>query len=86
MLTNEKDISVEVVSFFSSVLSKDPSLSLIEQDDILNCIPQSILPHHKKSISAIPKAEEVREDLFSLPVDKSLGPDGFPTFFFQTYW
>ena len=37
-------------------------------------------------LSAIPKAEEVREALFSLPVDKSLGPNEFPTFFFQLYW
>ena len=37
-------------------------------------------------LSAITKAEEVREALFSLPADKSPGPDGFPTFFFQLYW
>ena len=39
MLIDEKDISVEVVSFFSSLLSKDPSLSMSDQEDILNCIP-----------------------------------------------
>ena len=37
-------------------------------------------------LRAIPSTLEVREALFSLHVDKSLGPDGFPTFFFQIYW
>ena len=83
---NEKDISVEAVSFFSSLLSKDPTLSMTEQDDILTGIPQAIVPHHSKMLSAIPKAEEVSEALFCLPADKSPGLDGFPTFFFQLYW
>ena len=34
----------------------------------------------------IPKAQEVKKTLFSLPIDKSPGLDGFPTFFFQIYW
>lgn len=85
MLTKDEDISNEAVSFFSSLLSWDPLLSKVDQDDIVSCIPQILQPHHNKLLLAIPLNSEVREALFSLSVDKSPGPDGFPTFFFQMY-
>lgn len=33
-------------------------------------------------LRAIPKVQEVKDALFSLLVDKTPRPDGFPTFFF----
>lgn len=86
LLTKESDISAEAVSFFSSLLLEDPLLSRVDQEDITSCIPQIIQPHHNKLLSAIPNEMEVSEALFSLPTDKSLGLDGFLTFFFQKYW
>ena len=77
----ENDILAKVVSF-SSLLSWDLLLSKVDQKDIVSCIPQIIQPYHNKMLRAIPTTLEVREALFSLPADKYLGPDGFPTFFF----
>jgi hypothetical protein len=86
LLSHEKDISAEVISFFSSLLSRDPSLSDLDQIEIVSYIPQIIQPYQNKALTAIPKEEEVKEALFSLPADKAPGPDGFPTFFFQIFW
>ena len=86
MWTKYNDISAEAVSFFSSLLSWDPLLSKMDQDDIVSCIPQIIQPHHNKILQEIPNAQEVREALFSLPIDKSPSSNGFPIFFFQFYW
>ena len=61
-------------------------LSKVDQEEILNCIPQIIQPFHNKQLCAIPNASEVREALFSLPADKAPGLDGFPNFFFQRFW
>ncbi len=86
VLTKEEDISLEAASFFSSLLSWDPCISKVDQDDIVSCIRQILQLHHNNLLQAIPFDFEVREALFSLPTDKSPGPNGFPTFFFQTYW
>ena len=82
LLTKENDIFVEVVSFFSSLLSWDPLLSKVDQEDNVACISQISQPRHNKMLQAIPSTLEVREALFSFPTNKSLGLDGFPTFFF----
>ena len=86
MLTKEVDISIEVVSFFSSLLSWDPLLSKVDQEDIVSCIPQIFQQHHNVQLWAIPSDFEVKDALFSLSADKSSSPNGFPTFFFQMYW
>ncbi len=80
-MTKEKEISTKAVSFFSSLLSWDPLLSKVDWEDLVVSIPQIIQPHHNLMLQAIPSTIEVREALFSLPADKSLSPDGFPTFF-----
>lgn len=86
LLSDDFDISDEAVSFFSSLLSGDPLLPKVDQEDLLSCIPQIIQPCHNKLIFSIPNDQEVREVIFSLPADKSPGPNGFPTFSFQMYW
>ncbi len=73
LLTEESAISEEAVSFFSSLLSEDPMLSNLDQEDLLHCIPQLIQPIHNKQLCAIPNASEVREALFSLPADSEHG-------------
>ena len=76
LLTKENDISAEAVSFFSYLLSWDPLLSKVDQEDIVACITQIIQPHHNKMPQAIPSTIEVREALFSFPTDKSPSPNG----------
>lgn len=81
-----KDISTEAINFFSSLLSRDPHLSEEDQRNIVSSIPQLIQTPHNVMMQAIPNMLEVKQALFSLPIDKAQGPDGFPTFFFQVYW
>lgn len=39
-----------------------------------------------KELTIIPSHDEVRAADFSCEGNKVLGPDGFPMFFFQTFW
>lgn len=60
LLSEEKDIMEEVVSFFSSLLAKDSSLLDLDQKDMLACIPHIIQPHQNKTLISIPKEEEIK--------------------------
>lgn len=82
MLTKEKDIKVEALNFFSSLVSKDFNILLFDQAEVVSSIPSLILPHHNEILLLIPNFLDVKKALFSLPIDKALGLDGFPTLFF----
>lgn len=86
LLTEEKDIKVEALNFFSSLLSKDLNIPMSDQAEVVSSIPSLILPHHNDMLLAIPNILEVKKALFSLPIDKAPSLDGFPTLFFQTFW
>jgi hypothetical protein len=73
---------VEALKFFSSLLSKDLNIPMSNQAEVVSSIPSLILPHHNDLLLAIPNLLEVKKALFSLPVDKALGLDGFPTLSF----
>ena len=81
-MTRENDISTKVVSYFSSLLSWEPMLFVVDQNEIVSCLPQLIQPHHNKMLRVILKGQEVKEALFYLLVDKAPRSYGFPTFFF----
>ena len=83
LLTRENDISTKAVSYVSSLLSWDPMLLVVDQNEIVSCLPQLIQPHHNKMLRVIPKVEEVKQDFFSLLAHKVPRPNGFPTFFFR---
>ena len=74
------------MQFFSLLLSKDPSLSLTDQEDILTSIPNLLQDHHNSMLKVIPSPQQIYHALISLPIDKAPRLDGFLTFIFQIYW
>ena len=72
----------EAISFFTNLLVKDHNLVEQDQMEILSTIPNLIHPKENEMIGAIPSPLEVQQAVFFLAADKSLGPDGFPSFFF----
>ena len=85
-LTKDDEIVDEVVQFFSSLLSKDPSLSVTNQEDTLSTIHSLLQAHQNSMLKSIPTLEEIVQALNPLLGDKALGLDGFLTFFLQAYW
>ena len=54
LVSKEDEIEKEVVYYFSSLLSIDPSLIGSEQEEILAAIPPLIQDHHNSMLKAIP--------------------------------
>ena len=81
-IIEKKDISEEMVSFFSSLMSSNPNIELTHQVGLLNIIPSLFTKEKNIILCSIPKEEEIYKAIYSLGGDKSLGPDGFPMLFF----
>jgi hypothetical protein len=81
-VTEEKEISKELVSFFSSLMAFDPNLDLHNQEELLKVIPSLVTSDQNKLVGSMHKEEEIYQAICSLGGDKSPGPDGFPMFFF----
>ena len=85
-ITEEKEISKEMVSFFSTLMTSNSNIDPTNQDELLKFIASLITKEQNKMLGSIPKEEEFFNIFFSLGGDKSLGLDGFPMFFFQKEW
>ncbi|XP_059066322.1 uncharacterized protein LOC131857643 [Cryptomeria japonica] len=86
VLDKVDDINKEAVEFFLTLLSKDNDPKLEKQQEGLNVIPELITDAQNQSLMKPIQFEEVRKAVFSMEGDKAPGPDGFSTFFFQTFW
>lgn len=58
-ITNEKEISDEMISFFSSLLSSDPNIDQTKQVEFLDVIPSLVIKEKNKLLCDIPKGEEI---------------------------
>ena len=85
-INEEKDISKELVSFFASLMTVDPNIDLLNQEEILSVIPPLVTIDKNKMLGSIPNDKEIYHVVCSLGGDKSPSPDGFPMFFFQNEW
>nr|KYP67014.1 Putative ribonuclease H protein At1g65750 family [Cajanus cajan] len=54
--------------------------------EFLKVIPKSITPSDNMRLAILPTMEEVKNAVFSLSPNSSIGPDGFPRSFFQHFW
>ena len=85
-ITKEKEILKELVSFFASLMSVDPNIDLLNQEEILRVIPSLITRDQNNMLGSIPNDKEIYQAIFSLGGYKSPGLDVFPIFFFQKEW
>ena len=85
-ITEENDISEEMGSLFSILMTCDSNIDTTHQVELLNVIPSLVTKEQNRMLCSIPKEEEIYRVVCSLGGDKSPGPDGFPIFFFQKEW
>lgn len=51
--------------------------------DVGNLLPQVILNEDNFLLSSIPSEEEIKQAIFSIPMESSSGPDGFGSGFYR---
>lgn len=81
-----KSIADHSVDYFEKFLNLDVPHQLFEQSDIDLLIPYRCNEAQKSGLSKDFTAEEIREAFFSLPKNKTSGPDGFTSEFFCDCW
>lgn len=55
-------------------------------DVVLSCVEPKVTREHNEMLMAPFRAEEVKEEIFSMHNDKASGEDGFNPAFYKRYW
>lgn len=85
-IDNQEELNQEAIRYFFTLLSNDGPLDVNAQDEILWDFSCTVSQDMNKELNRIPSHDEVRVAVFSFEGNKFPGPDGFPMFFFQTFW
>jgi len=86
-LTNQDDIKIEAVHFFSDLLSSQPSdFTGISVDELKGILQYRYSLHEQNHLVAEITEAEVMKVFFSMPLNKSPGPDGYTVEFFRETW
>lgn len=75
-------IKEEVIRFFSSLYTKEESPHPL----IDNVFSKSLDQSEAASLEAVFEEDEIKEAIFGMAKDKTLGPDGFFMHFYQECW
>lgn len=75
-----------MVRFFYNLLNQgNPTLDS-DREEFLDIIPKVILDEENLAVREPISLEELKKVTYSLNLDKSPRPDGFPASFYQIYW
>ncbi|XP_059064650.1 uncharacterized protein LOC131856751 [Cryptomeria japonica] len=80
------EVVAEGVRFFEGILNNTIGSNLSGQHNIISNTLKLIDAKHNSCLLEKFIEEEVKSALMKMNPDKALGPDGFPTSFFQTFW
>ncbi|KAF5447204.1 hypothetical protein F2P56_032773 [Juglans regia] len=83
VLQSPLDIHKAAVDHFQEFLGQNSSHAFSNLSDLISPI---ITNEDNLTIGRDPSIEEVKDALFSIPIDSSLGPDGFGSGFFRVCW
>ncbi|KAH0714774.1 hypothetical protein KY284_007679 [Solanum tuberosum] len=81
-ITGDDQIAKEAVDYFSKLFSNDQEIELRH----LDCIDQRVHRDDNNMLEAIPNEAEIKEVVFGLNLDSTLGADGFGGAFYQSCW
>lgn len=83
ILENAKDVHFEASKYFQEFLTMPTE---VEYGDLLALIDKSIFEEDNSMLCLEPSVEEVKEAIFSIPKQSSLGTDAFGFGFFMSCW
>ncbi|KAJ6904460.1 hypothetical protein NC652_022466 [Populus alba x Populus x berolinensis] len=82
-ITNPQEIRKTTISYYERLLTTTPNAL---PKDITSIYPNTISDATKLTTSLPITNEEIKSALFSIPDNKSPGPDGYNAFFFKQSW
>ncbi|XP_020262884.1 uncharacterized protein LOC109838865 [Asparagus officinalis] len=83
-LTEMSDIVSEFLDFYKNLLGTSTSTLLPDPEVISN--GPLLSPDHRNMLSSPVTREEIKQAVFSIPNEKSPGPDGFSAYLFKASW
>lgn len=87
VLTDLNDIKAEAVSYYKSFLQDEPNNIEIPAVNSLSQLVSYRCSGDDGALLIQPiTAEEIKKTVFSMPLNKALGPDGFTVEFFKSAW
>ena len=87
MAKQHSEIKLEAERFFSGILNQVPESYLgVSVEELRNLLDFECSLEDCKGLEVVVSAEEIKNVFFSMPSNKSPGPDGFPCEFFKTAW
>lgn len=86
-LEKSDDIQAHCITFFNDLFGGvPPALSVADKELIGSLTPFKCNEATKLRLAAFISAEEIKREVFSLPCNRSPGPDGFTGEFFKVSW
>lgn len=82
-LTEEEDINFHLKDYFHSLFLSNESRNM---ENALSVVGNSISPVMNLDLTREFSVDEIELAAFQLGALKAPGPDGYPGFFYQTYW
>ncbi|XP_058092498.1 uncharacterized protein LOC131238937 [Magnolia sinica] len=79
----QADLKAAAVAHFQQIFCTD---SCQIDQELLWCIPQTVLQAHNDMLLKIPSLLEVHSAVLSIPKDSAAGPDGFSASFYASSW
>ena len=86
ILSSSQDIFSEAIQYFESLFREASQGDLIEEAQVLSCIPSLVSLEMKEHLMNAISLEELERTIFQMKKGKALGLDGFPIEFFQEFW
>ena len=83
-LTENKDqMESMTTSFYKQLYT---SVGVQDMEQVLETIPRKVTDDMNSTLNAPYSGQEVKTALFQMFPTKALGPDGFPSHFYQRHW
>ena len=87
MVKQHSGIKAEAGRYFAEILNQTPeSYHGVSVEELRSLLDFECSGNDCRNLEAVVTAEEIKNVLFSMPSNKSPGPDGFPCEFFKTAW
>lgn len=84
---NQEDIKREAVDYFSTFMTHiPPDYTGVSTEALKDLLHYDCSEENKSMLTGAVSAEMIRKVMFSMPADKSPGPDGFSSEFFRATW
>lgn len=84
VLSEQGEIKEAASRHFQTLLTADPHY--MENPEFLNIIESKITEAQNKDLDKEITTEEIEKSIYSMPLEKAPGPDGFTVAFYRTHW